>query len=137
MVFDRESFEGKFMEGWNSHRTAELLELYSDDIIYKHQGEEPRVVRGKEQFELYLKGLWSSIPDFELKLLRTVWNGSIGFGEWPGKGTFFGQRYGYGRIAEPKKIEYEGVDVIILDSSNLIKEERAYYNMLDVIRQLQ
>ncbi len=137
MTFDHKSFERKFMEGWNQHATEELLELYSEDMVYKHQGEEPRIVRGKEQFKLYLKGLWNSIPDFEFKLLRTAWNGSTGFGEWIGKGTFQGQRYGHNKVAEPKKIEYEGVDDLILDSSNLIKEERAYYNMLDVIRQLQ
>ncbi|MGC8516267.1 MAG: nuclear transport factor 2 family protein [Thermoplasmata archaeon] len=137
MIFDYKSFERKFMEGWNYHAIEGLLELYSDDMIYKHQGEESRIVRGKKQFDLYLKGLWDSIPDFEFKLLRTAWNGCTGFGEWIGKGTFQGQRYGHSKVAEPKKIEYEGVDVLILDSSNLIKEERAYYNMLDVIRQLQ
>lgn len=137
MAFDRKSFETKFMEGWNHHAVEELLELYSEDIVYKHQGEEPRIVKGKKQFELYLKGLWNSIPDFEFKLLRTVWNGSTGFGEWIGKGTFQRQRYGHYKIGEPKKIEYEGVDVLILYSSNFIKEESAYYNMLDVIGQLQ
>ncbi len=125
------------MEGWNNHETEELLELYSEDMVYKHQGEEPRIVRGKKQFKLYLKGLWNSIPDFEFKLLRTGWDGNTGFGEWIGKGTFQGQRYGHNKVAEPKIIEYEGVDVLILDSNSLIKEERAYYNMLDVIRQLQ
>ncbi len=137
MDFDRVSFERKFMEGWNKHRITDLLELYSDDMVYKHQGEEPRIVRGKEQFKLYLKGLWNSIPDFEFKLLNTVWNGNIGFGEWIGKGTFQGQRYVHNKVTENKKIEYEGVDVLILSGDNLIKEERAYYNMLDVIRQLQ
>ena len=129
MAFDHDSFERKFMEGWDHHRVANLLELYSDDIVYRHQGE--------EQFKLYLKGLWNSIPDFEFKLLNTVWNGNIGFGEWCRKGTFRGQRYGHNKVAEVRKIEYEGVDVLILDGDNLIKEERAYYNMLDVLRQLQ
>jgi steroid delta-isomerase-like uncharacterized protein len=137
MIFYREPFERKFIEGWNYHAIEGLLDLYSEDMIYEHQGEEPRIVKGKKQFELYLKELWNSIPDFEFKLLRTAWNGRTGFGEWIGKDTFQGQRYGHSKVAEPKKIEYKGVDVLILDSSNLIKEERAYYNMLDVIRQLQ
>jgi steroid delta-isomerase-like uncharacterized protein len=137
MAFDRDYFERKFMEGWNHHRVADLLELYSNDMVYRHQGEEPRIIRGKEQFKLYLKGLWNSIPDFEFKLLNTVWNGNIGFGEWIGTGTFQGQRYGYNKVAEAKKIRYEGVDVLIMDGDNLIKEERAYYNTLDVLRQLQ
>ncbi len=137
MAFDQKIFEGKFMEGWNDHKFEELLELYPENMVYKHQGEEPRIIRGKKQFELYLKGLWNSITDFEFKLIRTAWNGRTGFGEWNGKGAFQGQRYGHNKVVEPKKIEYEGVDVLILFNSDLIKEERAYYNMLDVIRQLQ
>lgn len=137
MVFDHDSFERKFMEGWNNHRVADLLKLYSDDIVYRHQGDEPRIVRGKEQFKRYLKGLWNSIPDFEFRLLNTVWNGNIGFGEWIGTGIFQGQRYGHNKVVEAKEIEYQDVDVLILNGDNLIKEERAYYNMLDVVRQLQ
>jgi hypothetical protein len=111
MVFDRESSERKFIKGWNEHRAADLLELYSDDMVYKHQGEEPGMVRGKGQFKLYLKGLWNSIPDFEFKLLNTAWNRNIELRQWMGKGTFQGQRYGHNNVTENKKIEYEGVDV--------------------------
>lgn len=99
------------MKGWNYHATTELLELYSVEIVYKHQGEETRIVRGKHQFELYPKGLWNSIPDFEFKLLKTVCNRNIGLGEWIGKGIFQGERCGHNKVVEPKKIEYEGVEV--------------------------
>ncbi len=137
MDFKRDTFERKFVERWNNHIIDDLLKLYSDSIVYKHQGEEPRVIKGRIQFKVYLKGLWTSIPDFEFKLLNTVWNENMGFGEWIGKGTFHGQRYSFGNVPENKKVQYEGVDIIILDSDGLIKEERAYYNMLDVIKQLQ
>ena len=106
MAFDRDSFERKFMEGWNHHKVADLLELYSNDMVYRHQGEEPRIIRGKEQFKLYLKGLWNSIPDFEFKLLNTVWNGcwfcsenAAGYGcnvHWPDSGiNHFHWTHGY------------------------------------------
>ena len=78
-----------------------------------------------------------SIPDFEFRLLNTVWNGNIGFWEWIGTGIFQGQRYGHHKVVEAKELEYQDVDVLILSGDNLIKEERAYYNMLDVVRQLQ
>lgn len=55
MAFDREFFQRKFMEGWNNHETEELLELYSEDMVYKHQGEEPRIVRGKNNSNFILK----------------------------------------------------------------------------------
>ncbi len=132
-----EAFESKFVGGWNNHIIDDLLKLYSDSIVYKHQGEEPRVIEGKMQFKIYLRGLWASIPDFEFRLLNTVWDGNMGFGEWIGKGTFHGKRYSFGNVTENKKVQYEGVDIIILDGNGLIKEERAYYNMLDIIKQLQ
>lgn len=101
-----------------------------------HQGEEPRVIQGKAQFKVYLAGLWASIPDYEFKLLNTAYNGNVAFGEWMGTGSFNGKRYGYGNIPESRKIKITGVDILLFDN-NLIKEERAYYNMIDVLKQLQ
>ncbi len=137
MGFEKEFFEKVFMNGWNQHKIDELLELYSDDIVYIHQGEEPRVVQGKTQFRNYLEGLWKTIPDFEFQLVETVWNTNVGFGEWIGSGTFHGKRYGMKDMDKPIPIQYKGVDVLVLDDQNLIKEERAYYNMLDILKQLQ
>jgi len=38
MVFDRKSFKRKLTEGWNNYAVRELLELYSGDVFYIHQG---------------------------------------------------------------------------------------------------
>jgi len=66
-----------------------------------------------------------------------AWNGNIGFGEWIARGTYQGYRYGYGKLDQPKKIEIQGVDVLVLDDNGLVKEEIAYYNMCDVLKQIQ
>ena len=51
-----------------------------------------------------------------------AWNDNIGFGEWIGRSTFNGKRYGLG--IKNKKFEIIGVDILIIDNEKeLVKEE--------------
>jgi hypothetical protein len=64
-----------------------------------------------------------------------AWNENIGFGEWIGRLTFNGKRYGL--EIKNKKFEIIGVDILIIDKEKeLVKEERVYYNLLSVLEQI-
>ncbi|ADB87466.1 hypothetical protein WIW89_06365 [Stygiolobus sp. CP850M] len=64
-----------------------------------------------------------------------AWNDNIGFGEWIGRSTFNGKRYGL--EIKNKKFEIMGVDILIIDKEKeLVKEERVYYNLLSVLEQI-
>jgi len=92
-VFNYRKFEKDFVEAWNSHDIEYLLSFYSDELVYIHPGEHPRVIKGKEQFKKYLEVFWT-FPDYKFELINVAWNGNIGFGEWIGRSTFNGKRYG-------------------------------------------
>jgi len=50
MHLDLETFSKEFVNAWNSHDVFKVLKFYSEDLVYIHQGEEPRVIRGKKKF---------------------------------------------------------------------------------------
>ncbi|QIJ32863.1 hypothetical protein [Acidianus brierleyi] len=51
-----------------------------------------------------------------------AWNDNIGFGEWIGRSTFNGKRYGL--EIKNKKFEIMGVDILIIDKEKeLVKGE--------------
>jgi ketosteroid isomerase-like protein len=54
-MFNYQKFEKDFIEAWNSHDIEYLLSFYTDDLVYIHPGEHPRVIKGKEQFKKYLE----------------------------------------------------------------------------------
>ena len=54
-MFNYRKFEKDFVEAWNLHDIEYLLSFYTDELVYIHPGEHPRVIKGKEQFKKYLE----------------------------------------------------------------------------------
>jgi len=54
-MFNYQKFGKDFIEAWNSHDIEYLLSFYTDELVYIHPGEHPRVIKGKEQFKKYLE----------------------------------------------------------------------------------
>ena len=126
-------FEIDFINAWNSHNIFELLKYYDDDMLYIHPGEEPKIIRKKGDFEVYLKKFFETFPDYTFTLINVAWNNNVGFGEWPGKATFNGLRYNL-KISN-KPFEIYGVDVLVLNKSHTcIKEEHVYFDVLSVLK---
>jgi len=120
-MFNYQKFEKDFIEAWNSHDIEYLLSFYTDELVYIHPGEHPRVIKGKEQFKKYLE-VFKTFPDYKFELINVAWNDNIGFGEWIGRSTFNGKRYGL--EIKNKKFEIIGVDILIIDKEKeLVKEE--------------
>lgn len=126
-------FEIDFINAWNSHNIFELLKYYDDDMLYIHPGEEPKIIRKKGDFEVYLKKFFETFPDYTFTLINVAWNNNVGFGEWLGKATFNGLRYNL-KISN-KPFEIYGVDVLVLNKSHTcIKEEHVYFDVLSVLK---
>lgn len=135
MTFSQEEYETDFIEAWNEHDLRRVLAYYDDDLVYTHPGQEPKIVRGKQVFELYLKGFWNTLPDSKFKLIAVAWNGFTGFGEWILASSFSGKRYGL--LVKNRRIEVRGVDALVINpTTGRIREERVYFSPVELLKQI-
>ena len=135
-VFNCSEYVDKYMKVWNTRNVDEILALYSDDTIYIHPGEEPKIIKGKSMFRKYLEKLFETYPYHKLFLVSYVCDNKsrIIMIEWKVSAVFSGSRYGISRNGA--KIESDGVDVLELDENYLIKITRTYYDINSIKEQL-
>ena len=132
--FDCEKFIEKYMKVWNDYSIDNILALYSDDTIYIHPGEEPKIIKGKDNFRKYLEKLFATYPYHRLFLVSFARNNKTIMIEWKVTLVFSGQRYNI--TNDSTKVDSEGVDVLELGEDNLIRMTRTYYDICSIKEQL-
>ena len=95
----------KWAAAWNSHDPDKLVQLYADDIFYEDvaYGE---VSHNHTELRKFAAEEFESIPDVELKVMRTVIHNGHGTVEWSFSGT------DKGVYKTGKKFTVRGVSVV-------------------------
>ena len=132
--FDYEKFIEKYMKVWNDYSIDNILALYLDDTIYIHLGEEPKIIKGKDNFRKYLQKLYATYPYHRLFLVSFARNNKTIMIEWKVTSVFSGHRYNI--TNDGTKVDSEGVDVLELGEDNFIRMTRTYYDICSIKEQL-
>jgi len=111
-----------------------ILALYSDDAIYIYPREEPKIIKGKDNFRKYLQKLFATYPYHKLFLVSFACNNKTIMMEWKVTPVFSGHRYNI--TNDNTKVDSEGVDVLELGEDNLIRMTRTYYGNCSIKQQL-
>ena len=119
---------GKFIAAWNSHDSAKLTAVFTDDVVYEDVafGE---VSHGKAELSKFAASEFDGTPDLELKLVRASIDDGHGTIEW----TFTGTDKGVYKTG--KKFTVRGVSVIDVRGGK-ISRSLDYYDLSTIMRQV-
>ena len=124
-----ESFAAHDADGWASH-CAENAVL--------HDPQYPEPLRGRDAVRKDVHDFFTAIPDIQFELTNTVAEGNQILVEGVGSGTHQGPMEGPSGTIEPtqKRVAIKFATVVHVDGSDMITEERRYYDMAGMMQQL-
>ena len=126
------------LEAWNAHDVDEILEYFTDDVLWAEPTlEEP--IRGKEAVAAHLKDTFQAFPD--LRVLKEDFHvfpdteESAGVSIWTLKATNTGPSKETGIPATGKQVTMSGTNLFRF-RGDLIKEYVLVYDSLNLLQQL-
>jgi steroid delta-isomerase-like uncharacterized protein len=118
----------QWIAAWNSHDPEKMLPLFTDDVLYEDVAF-GSVNHGKTELRKFVADEYEGVPDLNLKLLRTNFQGNHGTIEWSFSGT------DKGVFKTGKKFSVRGVSVIDLRDGK-ISRNLDFYDSATIMRQV-
>jgi steroid delta-isomerase-like uncharacterized protein len=126
-------FADRWLAAWNSHDTAQVLELLHEDIVFDDRVFWPDVICGREAMNAYVEKIWQSMPDvcfteierfFSPDLLRAV--------------VLFRQTgHGPAQLNPDKTFEQHGCDIFLRFADGKLAHYLSAYDIVGMLEQLQ
>jgi steroid delta-isomerase-like uncharacterized protein len=132
MLTATRTFLDRYLDAWNAHDPAAVARHMADDAIYEDVAL-GRVLHGPSEIANFVEEATRSSSDFRFEAVSLT-AGSNYANEWVMLGT--NDRALPGVPATGRPFRVRGASVGRLDSSGLIVENRDYYNLAELLKQL-
>ena len=132
-----DAFVERWMNAWNAHDRAQILELLTDDIVYDDSAW-PTTMRGKADVREFIDFSWRAFPDLTFALAASPHlapDGPRAAYWWKATATHQGPIDPPGIPATGKHIALDGVDIHEYRDGKIAKL-RIIFDMTDVSVQL-
>jgi steroid delta-isomerase-like uncharacterized protein len=129
---DRTFFD-TYLAAWNAHDSAAVARHMADDAVYEDVAL-GRVLRGPSEIASFVEEATRSSSDFRFENLSLFTAGSDYANEWIMLGT--NDREVGGVPATGRSFRVRGASIGKLDQNGRIVENRDYYNLAELLRQL-
>ena len=122
---------------FNSHDVEAWVNTYTENATVSDPGY-PEPLRGRDAIRKDVENFWTSFPDMQFTVTNVIVDGEQFSVEGTGTGTNQGPIETPGGSIDPtnKRVEVKWVAVGHVDGSNLIAEERRYYDQASLFQQL-
>jgi steroid delta-isomerase-like uncharacterized protein len=124
---------------WNEGDYARIPDLVAESITLDPSAsidgtlEYPETVRGRDEFEAYLRGLREGFPDFHVTIDGVLREDDIAMTKWTVTGTHDGEFAGFQPTGREMRIE--GMDRIRV-ADGTVQDHRVYYDTRTLMEQL-
>jgi steroid delta-isomerase-like uncharacterized protein len=130
-------FVGRWLDAWNSHEAARVLELLTEDADVRDDSW-PRAMHGHAEVREFLDALWRAVPDMTFELLGGPYvipgepRASL---RWRGSGTFTGPMHPPGFAPTGRRWVLDGADFHEYRDGR-ISSLRVVLDVMNISRQL-
>jgi predicted ester cyclase len=115
------------------HDTAAAVEFLDPEVVDEITS--VGVLRGRDEVRAFFDGLFNAVPDFEMKVVRTVRERDTVVVQWRARGTFTGGPLYNGVQATGAEVQLRGCDVFDV-RGDLIVANIAFADGLELARNL-
>jgi ketosteroid isomerase-like protein len=115
------------------HDTAAAVEFLDPEVVDEITS--VGVLRGRDEVRAFFDGLFKAVPDFEMKVVRTVRERDTVVVQWRARGTFTGGPLYNGVQATGAELQMRGCDVFDV-RGDLIVANIAFADGLELARSL-
>jgi steroid delta-isomerase-like uncharacterized protein len=115
------------------HDTAAAVEFLDPEVVDEITS--VGVLRGRDEVRAFFDGLFKAVPDFEMKVVRTVRERDTVVVQWRARGTFTGGPLYNGVQATGAELQMRGCDVFDV-RDELIVANIAFADGLELARSL-
>ena len=126
-------FLDSYLAAWNAHDSAAVARHMADDAIYEDVAL-GRVLHGPSEIASFVEEATRSSSDFRFESVSLFTVGNDYANEWVMLGT--NDRERPGAPATGRSFRVRGASIGRLDTSGRIVENRDYYNLAELVRQL-
>ena len=133
MVGTDRAFFDSYLAAWNAHDSGAVARHMADDAVYEDVAL-GRVLHGPSEIALFVEEVTRSSSDFRFEVVSLFTAGNDYANEWVMLGT--NERELRGVPATGRSFRVRGASVGRVDTSGRIVENRDYYNLAELFRQL-
>src|SRR6478672_9989599 len=126
-------FLDSYLAAWNAHDSAAVARHMADDAIYEDVAL-GRVLHGPSEIASFVEEATRSSSDFRFESVSLFTVGNDYATEWVMLGT--NDRERPGAPAPGRAFRVRGVSIGRVDTSGRIVENRDYYNLAELVKQL-
>ena len=127
------TFFDTYLAAWNAHDSVAVARHMADDAVYEDVAL-GRVLRGPSEIASFVEEATRSSSDFRFENVSLFTAGSDYANEWIMLGT--NDREVGGVPATGRSFRVRGASIGKLDQNGRIVENRDYYNLAELLRQL-
>jgi steroid delta-isomerase-like uncharacterized protein len=127
------TFLDSYLAAWNAHDSAAVARHMADDAIYEDVAL-GRVLHGPSEIASFVEEATRSSSDFRFEMVSLFTAGNDYANEWVMLGT--NDRELRGVPATGRSFRVRGASIGRLDASGRIVENRDYYNLAELLTQL-
>ena len=127
------AFFDAYLDAWNAHDAAAVARHMADDVIYEDVAL-GRVLHGPSEVALFVEEATRSSSDFRFEVVSLFTAGTDYANEWVMVGT--NDRQVRGVSPTGRSFRVRGASIGRVDARGRIVENRDYYNLAELLRQL-